>query len=95
MATIAGTGFTANTTYGLITKTTLYGSNWVTADGTNLTTARRERFVTTDATGAFTVLYMFQDDIGTYIIETRLITEEFEVTSPVTTTSVTPTQNNT
>ena len=95
LATIAGTGFTANTTYGLITKNPTMGSNWTTADGTNLTTSRRERFVTTDSTGAFSVQYLFQDDIGTFVIETRLITEEFEVTSPVTTTNVTPSQNNT
>jgi hypothetical protein len=93
VATIAGTGFTANTTYGLITKNPNYSSNWTTADGTNLTQSRRERFVTTDATGAFTVLYMFPDDIGTFTIETRLITEEFEVTSSIASATATPSQS--
>lgn len=93
VATITGTGFAANTTLGLITKNAVYGSNWTTRDGTVLTTSRREVFVTTDLTGAFSVQYMFPDDIGTSIIETRLITEEFEVTSPISTTSVTPSQS--
>ena len=95
VATVAGTGFSASTVLSLLVKYPNHGSNWTTPDGTNLTQGRREQYVTTDGSGAFSVLMMFPYDIGsTFTIETRPVTEQYIVTTPITSTTVVPTQAN-
>jgi hypothetical protein len=96
LATVSGTGFTANTVYSLETTSPHYGSNWTLPTATNETLARREVVVKADATGAFTYQTAFGYDLGqTFTFKARPISEQYLDTTAVTTATVVPTQNST
>lgn len=96
LATVTGTGFTANTVYSLETTSPHYGSNWTLPTSTNETLARREVTVTADANGGFTYQTAFGYDLSqTYTFKARPISEQYLDTTAVTTATVVPTQPNT
>lgn len=95
LAVVSGTGFSPSVVLSVLVKDPSRGSNWTTPDGTNLTTARWERYIKTDATGAFTTEWMFPYNQGqTFTVETRPVTEQFAVTTPIATATATPSQQN-
>ena len=96
LATVSGTGFTANTDYSLETTSPHYGSNWTLPTATNETLARREVTVVADGLGAFKYQTVFGYDQGqTFTFKARPISEQYLDTSAVATQTVVPTQPNT
>lgn len=96
LATITGTGFTANQVISLETTSPQYGSNWTLPTGTNETLSRREVTVVANAIGGFVYQTAFSFDQGqTYTFKARPISEQYLDTAATATQTVVPTQNNT
>src|SRR6266436_8958577 len=96
LATVTGTGFTANQVISLETTSPHYGSNWTLPTGTHETLARREVTVTANALGAFTYQTVFGYDQGqTFTFKARPISEQYLDTTATATATVVPTQPNT